>query len=176
MSALSARDLSPAAIPVGTWTVVADACTVTFAVRDKVVGTVHGTFPLTAGTVLTGAHGQVLGAMVALDVAGVATGNAHRDRDLRKPQFLDAAGHPTIVVEAGPTEPGETGWTVQATLSARGASCPIELQVVPTTWDDRQVRVRVTGRLDRTGLGMRVPTFIVGRHLELDVDLVFERA
>ncbi len=176
MSALSARQLVPTTLPEGIWTVVPDACRAAFAVRDKLVSTVHGTFPVTAGTVLTGARGQVVEAMVALDVAGVATGNAHRDRDLRKPQFLDAAAHPTIIVEAGPTEAGETGWTVQATLSARGHSVPVELQVAPTSGGDQQVRMRVTGRLDRAGLGMRVPAFIVGRHVELDVELVFERA
>lgn len=170
-----ARALAPAAIPSGTWTVVPDTCTAAFTVRDKLVATVHGTFPVNAGTVVTDTGGVVVRARMELDVAGVTTGNAHRDRDLQKPQFLDAAGHPTIVVESGPTSPGESGWTVQAELSARGASCPLELHVTTTSVDDDRVRVRGAGRLDRTGLGMRVPAFIVGRHLEIDVDALFER-
>ena len=37
------------------------------------------------------------------------------------------------------------------------------------------VRATVTGTLDRSGLGMRAPSFIVGRYLEIEVDLRFER-
>jgi len=33
----------------------------------------------------------------------------------------------------------------------------------------------VTGRLDRTGLGIRTPTFIVGRMIDIDVRLAFRR-
>jgi polyisoprenoid-binding protein YceI len=169
------HDLSPAAIRSGTWTVVSDACTAKFAVRDKLVATTHGALPIHSGTVVTDEGGNVVRARMELDVSGVTTGNAHRDRDLQKPQFLDAANHPTIVVEASPTSPSTSGWTIQARLSARGASTPVELHVNPTMVSDRQVRVRVTGQLDRTGLGMRVPAFIIGRHLEIDVDALFER-
>lgn len=175
MSPQFASDLAPAELPSGTWTVVPDACTAAFAVRDKLVTTVHGTFPITAGTVVTDTGGVVVRARMELEVVGVNTGNAHRDRDLRKPHLLDATGHPTIVVEAGPTAPRGPGWTVQALLSARGATCPLELHVTTTTIDDQQVRVHATGRFDRTGLGMRVPTFIIGRYLEIDVDALFER-
>lgn len=169
-----AHDLSPAAIRSGTWTVVSDACTATFTVRDKLVATTHGAFPIRSGTVVTDEDGTVVRARMVLEVSGVTTGNAHRDRDLQKPLFLDAANHPTIVVEASRTLASESGWAVQARLSARGASTSVELHVNPTMVSDRQVRVRVTGQLDRTGLGMRVPMFIIGRHLEIDVDALFE--
>jgi len=33
----------------------------------------------------------------------------------------------------------------------------------------------VTGRLDRTGLGIRTPTFIVGRMIDIDVRLALRR-
>lgn len=170
-----ASDLSPAAVRGGTWTAVGAACTAAFTVRDKLVATTHGTFPVITGTVVTDAGGSVVRARMELEVSGVATGNAHRDRDLQKPQFLDASSHPTIVVEAGPTSPSGSGWTVDARLSARGASTPVVLHATPTSVEDHQVRVRVTGQLDRTGLGMRVPAFIIGRHLQIDVDALFER-
>ena len=175
MSRQFAQDLAPAAVAAGTWTIVVPASTATFTVRDKLVSTVHGSLPITSGTVVTEAGGRVVRAIIELHVAGVATGNTHRDRDLHKPRFLDAAAHPTIIVEAGQTEPQDAGWTAEARLSARGASCPLTLEVTPTSVEGERVRVRVTGRLDRTGLGMRVPTFIVGRFVELDVDVLFER-
>ncbi len=175
MSAQPVRRLAPAELAAGTWTAVPDACTAGFDVRDKLVTTVHGTFPVTGGTVLTEAGGTVTSARMELDVAGVATGNVRRDRDLHKPHFLDAAGHPRILVEAGRTTPSESGWTVRARLSARGASCPLELQVAITSADDERVRVRMTGRLDRSELGIKAPVFIIGRYLEIEVDALFER-
>ncbi|HYN29989.1 MAG TPA: YceI family protein [Dermatophilaceae bacterium] len=160
----------------GTWTVVPEASRAAFTVRDKLFATVHGTFPVRAGTVVTDTHGAVVRARMELEVAGVTTGNARRDRDLRKPHLLDAAAHPTVVVEADRVTPSEAGWTVEARLTARGASSPLELRVTPSGADDRQVQVRVTGRLDRSGLGMRVPTVVIGRHVEIDVDALFRRA
>ncbi|GAA5016994.1 hypothetical protein GCM10023258_03040 [Terrabacter aeriphilus] len=175
MSGQAQAAVSPAWVPAGTWVVDPARSTAGFAVRDKLVTTVHGTFAIASGTVITGSDGQVVSAVVTLDVAGVSTGNGRRDRDLLKPRFLDAGSHPTIVVEAGSTATRATGWRVEATLSARGASAPLVLEVVPTSVEERAVRVRATGRLDRTGLGLAVPTFVVGRHVEVEVDLVAAR-
>ena len=111
-----------------------------------------------------------------LDVTGIATGNTRRDKDLRKPAFFDVAEHPELVVRAKSTTAGPSGWQLTATLSARGASCPLDLEVTPTAWEDQRIRVQATGRLDRKGLGMKVPTFIVGRYVDVQVDAVFERA
>jgi polyisoprenoid-binding protein YceI len=166
----------PADVPAGTWTVDGPASTARFSVKDKVVHTVRGSLPVTTGTVVTDADGQVVCARVELDPAGITTGSSRRDRDVQGRHFLDAEAHPSIIVEAETTSTSDGGWAVAARLSARGASCPVDLQVTPVMVDDEHARMHVTGRLDRTGLGMRVPTFIVGRDLELDVDLHFTRS
>lgn len=175
MSSPSGTTVSPARVPAGTWSVDAEASTAAFVVRDKLVTTVRGTFPVTSGRVATGDDGRVVGASVELDVAGVDTGNAHRDRDLLGTRFLDAGAHPTVVVAAGSTSTGEDGWRVEAVLTARGASTPLVLDVVPTSVGPHAVEVRATGRLDRSGLGMKVPTFVVGRYVTVEVDLRFVR-
>lgn len=175
MSERAPAIVSPAWVPAGTWVVDPERSTAGFAVRDKLVTTVHGSFPIASGTVVTASDGQVVSAVLTLDVDGVSTGNGRRDRDLAKPRFLDAGAHPTIVVEAGSTTTRATGWRVEATLSARGAATPLVLEVVPTSVEERAVRVRATGRLDRTGLGIAVPTFVVGRYLDVEVDLVATR-
>ena len=46
MTSQAARDLAPAGIPAGTWSIVPDASTASFTVKDKLVITVHGTFPV----------------------------------------------------------------------------------------------------------------------------------
>lgn len=158
----------------GTWTVVPAESTAAFRVRDKLVGAASGTIPVRGGMVRLGAGGAVESAMVELDVAGIDTGNRYRDRDLRKPHFLSAVEHPVIVVRADRAVAGSVGWQVAATLTARGA-VPVDLAVAVTAVDRRTATVRVTGRLDRTGLGIRTPTFIVGRMIDIDVRLAFRR-
>ena len=173
----------------GIWTVVPETAQAAFRVRDKLVGHAAGTIPVRSGAVRLGPGGDVESARLELDAAAIDTGNAHRDRDLRKPHFLAAADHPTIVVEAGPTPFGGSGWTLPATVAARGATAPVELTVALDTGTGTGtgtdthagagvgpvVTVHVTGRLDRMPLGMRVPAFVVGRIVELDVHLTFRR-
>ena len=148
-----------AGIRPGTWHVVSDVSTARFTVRDKVVGTVHGTLPIRLGT-------------VTLDAVAIDTGNPRRDRDLAKPRLLDTATHPLVVVTAGPSTPGPQGWDLDATLSARGATCPLTLRADPVAEDTAGIRVHVTGRMDRKGLRKTVPTFIIARYLDIDVDLL----
>lgn len=165
----------PQAVAAGVWTIEPARCSARFSVRDKLVGTAKGAIPLLSGTVRLGPAGDVEFARVELDVAGITTGNDHRDRDLRKPRFLSAGEHPVIVVEAGPSAAGSDRWRLGAVLTARGARVPVDLEVTLTAVDEGSAGVRITGRLDRTGLGMKVPTFIVGRMIDIEVDAVFRR-
>ncbi|TQM54544.1 YceI family protein [Humibacillus xanthopallidus] len=175
MSSQADKALRPTAVPAGRWTVGGPASTARFAIRDKLIHTVRGSLPVTGGDAVTDAAGQVVSARVELDAAGIMTGNARRDRDVQGRRFLDAESHPRIVVEAETTTTSGGGWAVRARLSARGATCPVDLEVTPMTIEGERVRMHVTGHLDRTGLGMRVPTFVIGRDVELDVDLDFTR-
>jgi polyisoprenoid-binding protein YceI len=159
----------------GVWTAVPDASRAGFRVRDKLIGHAAGTIPVRSGSVRFGTAGAVESARVELDVTGIDTGNARRDRDLRKPHFLAADDHPTIVVEAGRAASGAQGWSVTATLAARGATAPVDLVVTLESADESSATVTVRGRLDRTTLRMTVPTFIVGRVVDIDVRLVFRR-
>ena len=165
----------PRAVAAGVWTIEPARCSARFSVRDKLVATTHGTIPVRSGTVRLGPAGAVEFARVELDVAGIDTGNRHRDRDLRKPGFLSAQEHPVIQVEAGPSAAGSDRWRAGAVLTARGARVPVDLHVMLTAVDEGSAGVRITGRLDRTGLGMKVPTFIVGRMIDIEVDAVFRR-
>ncbi len=159
----------------GVWTAIPGASRAGFRVRDKLVGHAAGTIPVRAGTVRIGRAGDVESARLELDVIGIETGNAHRDRDLRKPHFLAAEAHPTIVVEAGPVTAGTQGWSMSATVTARGAAAPVDLVVTLESADETSATITITGRLDRTPLRMKAPTFIVGRFIDLDVCLVFRR-
>ncbi|MDN5797651.1 MAG: YceI family protein [Intrasporangium sp.] len=163
----------------GRWALVKDASVARFHVRDKLVSTVHGTFPIEDGVVVVSGEGEITEAWVRLSVAGIATGNAHRDRDVRGPRFLDAEGCPAVVVAVETTRETPTGWEPDAVILARGARAPVDLTVMlvdePRPRPDGPIRVRVAGRLDRRPLAMKVPTFVVGRFLDLEADLRFAR-
>lgn len=163
---------APADLTAGVRHVVASAGHARFAVRDKLVTTVHGSLPIHSGRAVLGTGGALVEAVVELDATAVDTGNARRDADLAKPGLLDTASHPRVVVTAGPTAAGPDGWELSARLSARGAGCPVLLSARVLAAGPEGVRVRVTGRLDRRGLGIKVPTVVIGRYLDLDVELL----
>jgi len=164
---------------VGRWPVVPALCGATFEVRDKLVATVRGSMPIVDGAALVSADGEVADVWVDLSVAGIATGNNHRDRDLQRRAFLDAVSYPTIRVAAQQAAPTPVGWTATAVVTARGCQAPVDLTVEAVAWSSTEssdeVRVHVTGRLDRKPLGIKAPTFIVGRYLDLEADLTFRR-
>jgi polyisoprenoid-binding protein YceI len=132
--------------------------------------------PIEDGVVVVGDDALVSQAWISLSVPGIATGHSRRDADLRKPGLLNAAAHPSarVEVESAQATPGG-GCTARAAVLARGQRAPLDLtaEIVPASAGD--VRVRVAGRLDRRPLGIKAPTFIIGRFLDLEADLTFRR-
>ena len=114
-------------------------------------------------------------AYVEVSVAGIDTGNDRRDKDLRKRGFLDVQNHPVVRVAVTDVTPTSDGWAAEALVHARGRSAPVALTVQPADDGEEGPVVRVTGRLDRAPLGIRAPTFIVGRFVDLDVTLALRR-
>jgi polyisoprenoid-binding protein YceI len=167
----------------GQWSVVPADSQARFHVRDKLVTTVHGSLPVEDGSVVLADDGTVAHAWLSLSVPGIATGNVRRDRDLQKPQFLAAATSASIRVDVETTTPTPTGCTARAVVHARGHSAPLDLTVqapatiygAATDTSAGEIRIRVTGRLDRTPLGIKAPSFVIGRFLEVEAGLTFRR-
>ncbi|QIK74843.1 YceI family protein [Nocardioides piscis] len=168
-------DLASVAALAGHWAADTTACTATFQVRDKLVTTVRGSFPVTGGSAVVRPDGDIGGSWVELDVAGVATGNARRDRDLHKPTFLHLDDHPVVRVEIERAALASHGWTGGGVVRARGEQAPVDLTVVLLERRADEVRAKVTGKLDRRPLGIRVPSLVIGRFLDLDVELTLRR-
>lgn len=161
--------------PAGRWSVAGSVSTARFQVRDKLAWTVRGSMPVESGAVVISPEGEVTEAWVDLSVVGIATGNAHRDRDLCRRGLLDAESHPTVRVAVRQGRSTPTGWTARAVVLARGAEAPVDLLVETVAESGDDIRVRVSGRLDRKPLGIQPPTFIIGRYLDLEADLMFRR-
>ncbi|UUW89578.1 YceI family protein [Pimelobacter simplex] len=159
------------AVATGVWSLDPRTSSARFRVRDKLATTTRGTVPLVGGGAVVDDAGTVTGAFVELDLAGIDTGLARRDAHLRSPGLLGTDEHPVARVETTAVEPTPDGWRARARLRARGGSAPLDLAVRVAEHGAGHVVVHVAGDLDRSPLGMRVPSFVIGRTVHLEVDL-----
>jgi len=109
-----------------------------------------------------------------LDARGIDTGNRRRDKDLRRRRFLATGRWPAITFQASHIQPGETGWTINGTLTVKDTHCPLRLQVTgpaaPVRGD--HVDLHATGRIDRCSAGVTAgPAFLIGHQISLSLTI-----
>ncbi|MGW5707360.1 YceI family protein [Amycolatopsis japonica] len=156
---------------VGTWTVLADRTSATFTVRNFGFRVVHGSIPVSLGSVRVSADGVVVEA--ALDLDKIDTGNAKRDADLRKPGLLAIDAQPVLTFAADRVDEGPDGWTVEGALGARGESCSLTVTATgPVDNGDGTWRVLAGAVFDRRAIGLRAPRFLIGREITIALDVV----
>ncbi len=161
-----------ARVAAGRWSVSDSRTRVGFTVAN-LGRTVHGSVPCAHGEVEVDEAGAPVRVHAELDLEGLDTGIAKRDADLRRPRFLDTDRHPAMTWSSDRLAPGPDGsWTAEGVLSVRGASAPLTVtgRVEAVDPDGGWVRVRAAAVLDRTAVGIRVPAFVVGRRVSIEVD------
>jgi len=137
-------------------------------------GTVRASFAATRGEL--GLAGTIAGSRVSVtvDAASFTSGNARRDRDVRGRRLLDAATYPDITFECDRWRSVGGRWVAGGTVTAHGATVPVDLvveRVVP-----EGTGLRVHGRaehVDRTAFGITGVRGLAGRYLDLEVDAAF---
>ena len=160
----------------GTWTVDTAASTAAFTARGAFGKEVRGTIPVRSGKVEIGGGGRPLTVDALLDLAGVDTGHARRDKDLRGPKLLDAA-HPALRFSSGEVTPTPAGWTITGTLHVKGREVPLTLTATAAGAEAAgAVRVVAVGGLDRRDAGVRAPGFLIGHHVGIEVTATLHRA
>ena len=162
----------PTAPAAGTWTVSDSRTRVSFSV-GHLGRRVHGSVALAWGELRVSADGVPVGVRAELDLAGLDTGVARRDRDLRKPHLLDIDRHPTMSWRADRFSRADDGsWTAHGELRVRGTSAPLAVVGTPESaaLDGTWMRVRARAVLDRTTVGLRVPALIIGRTVQIEID------
>jgi polyisoprenoid-binding protein YceI len=172
------REFLMTVVLAGTWIVDTAATTATFHAVGLGGAKVRGTIPVDAGRIEVGGSGRPLGVDVVLDAAGIDTGHARRDKDLRSRRFLKTDTYPVVRYTASSVTASDTGWTVDGVLTAAGAECPLTLDVRLTTGfpDGGECRVLATGTLDRRALGIKAPSFLVRRTVHLEIDAALHSA
>jgi polyisoprenoid-binding protein YceI len=135
--------------------------------------TVVGTVPVLSGSVQVTADGEPVQVAAELDLAGVETGNARRDRDLRGHRFFHVERGATLHVTAGLARPdGEGRWVLTGELVLHTVRCPVELTAELVSLAGDRAVVRATTSLDRRDVGIDVPQLMVGRRVDVVVDAV----
>lgn len=158
---------------VGTWT-VHEPMIATFSVGN-LGKRVAGTIPVTSTEVDVAEDGTVRGASAELDIAAIDTGHTRRDRDLRKPNLLDLANHPRMTFSSTRLAEHDSGWTVAGLLTVKGTTREISLDATAELQADGTVRLRLTGQLDRTDYGIKAPRFMIGKTVDIDIDITLRR-
>ena len=176
---MSAAELDRAGgvLAAGTWTLDPAASTARFSVRNLGVHRVTGTVPLTAGSVEVDGGGAVVVVTGEADAAGVDTGSARRDADLRAARLLSVGTDRVWTFRGGAAGDGAApgiGGTLRiaGTLRVR-RECAVVWAGVLRREGDGAVRVSATTRLDRRDAGVSAPRVLVGREVDVTLDLLF---
>jgi len=158
---------SPTSLAVGRWTADPAPSTATFRVRS-LGRTVTGNVPITEGTVDVDESGRPRAISGSLDLGSLNTGNPRRDKDLRKPRFLDLDRYPAMTFAADSITASPAGWQVTGTLAVRGTSVRLAGDAAASSHEG-SATVTAHTRLDRRALGIRAPGIMIGHAIDITV-------
>lgn len=159
----------------GTWTVDPAASTVAFSVRNFLINTVRGNFPIQSASVIVGEDHQPSVVSATLDVNGFFTGNTRRDTHIKSAQFFDGMKYPTVGFRSTSiceTSPGE--WRIAGELALRDQVSPLVLTAradAAPGCDRAEVVARA--QIDRRQVGLAAgPSLVIGNSVSVEVSVV----
>jgi polyisoprenoid-binding protein YceI len=131
------------------------------------LGPVRGSLAIKSGTVEVAEPLAASRIHAEIDVASFSTGNAQRDRAVRSPRFLAPDQFPVIAY--GST--GLSGHELAGTLTVRGITRPVRLQVELAEVTPEWFTARASTRIDRTEFGVTAQRGLAGRYLDMTVEV-----
>lgn len=166
----------PAELTVGMWE-LAPGSLARFTVGNLGFKKVHGAVPLENAHVEVQPTGRITAVRALLDFSAIDTGNKRRDADLAKPKLLGTNSFPTMTFQAAMVD--STGRTRQSflngTLEAHGHAIALKLHFTVEQCAPGTLRVRASASFDRADLGIKAPSFMIGRQVEVHIDANFRR-
>ena len=136
------------------------------------LGVVHATFTISSGQLQVADPLSGSSVAVTVDAGSFQSNSAKRDKDVRSAALLDVATHPDITFCSESLRTDTDSWRVSGIVTAHGKAVPVDVvldEVAPATGG-----VRVHGRarhLDRYAFGVTNGKGMVGRYLDLDLDV-----
>jgi polyisoprenoid-binding protein YceI len=150
----------------GTYRLDPDRCTVQFRTAHAFgLGPVHGTFAVREGVIVIGDQPRVT---VSLDPASFTTDNPRRDKQIRSKAFLDVLRYPSMSFASTDV----SGLVVSGTLTAHGTAAPVTLTVTAVSSRPGGLRCRATTRIDRYASGVTTGRGLIGRYLDVELDIL----
>lgn len=158
-------------IPAGTWKLDPSKTTVTVVATKLGFFSIPATLNVSAGTIEIDASHQVTSVEVTIEANSYASKNDKRNDHVRSSDFLNVDSHPELVFRADAVTKTSGGYQADGMVTVKGQASPLQVEVsdVKATGDHGSLRASAT--VDRKAIGVdRMPSFIVGRELQLTVD------
>jgi polyisoprenoid-binding protein YceI len=142
------------------------------------LGVVHATFAITSGEVRVAEPLTASAVTVTVDAGSFQSNSAKRDKDVRGASLLDVAAFPAISFVSDHLLPdGESGrWLMRGRVTAHAHDVSVEVVIDRATPEDDGLRLHGRAEhLDRHAFGITQGKGMVGRYLDLDLDVFAER-
>ncbi|HJX01492.1 MAG TPA: YceI family protein [Terriglobales bacterium] len=169
------------------WQIDPSHTTVAFTVRHFGISNVHGRFTKVSGSAIVDDNDMTKSSVNAtMDVNSIDTGNENRDKDLKSPNYFDAAQFPTITFKSkSVSKNGDNKLKIVGDLTIHGVTKEVTLDVdgpsAPMTQGPNQRRgLAATTSVNRKdfGVGAKASAAMIGEEIkiELDVELTHKAA
>jgi polyisoprenoid-binding protein YceI len=136
------------------------------------LGVVHATFDISAGRLEVADPFAGSSVVVTVDAGSFRSNSAKRDKDVRSASLLDVAAHPEITFRSEAVRRDGDRWRVTGIVTAHGKAVAVEVVVDQVTPQPGGVRMQGSAdRLDRYAFGITKGKGMVGRYLDLDLDV-----
>lgn len=160
------------AVAAGTYAIDPGASRVRFtATHSFGLKPVNGTMTVRDGTITLSPEAGRCAVDARIDAASFTTDSPKRDRDVTSRRFLDAANHPDLMFVSDRLVRDGDRWLLHGSLTVKGVTAPVELEVTSGGADVGGCRFRACARVDR--YAHRVgPRGVIARHLDVELDIL----
>ncbi len=159
--------------PAGTYRIDPQRSQVSYAGRHMFgLGAVHATFAIRVGELRVTEPFTGSSVVVTVEAGSFRSNSAKRDKDVRSASLLDVAAHPDITFRSEALRRDGDTWRVTGIVTAHGTAVPVEVVVDQMALEAGGVRVHGrANHLDRFAFGVTNGKGMVGRYLDLDLDV-----
>ena len=172
---MTADSTTPLQVPApGTYRVDPHRSTLSYSGRHRFnTGTVHATFTISSGEIRVADSLTDSVVTVTVDAASFKSNSARRDKDVKSAKLLDVATYPTIAFVSDRIRDEGDRWIVSGKVTAHGSTVQVDVAVDRLTPDGDGFRLHGRAEhLDRYAFGVTKGKGMVGRHLDLELDVV----
>jgi polyisoprenoid-binding protein YceI len=162
----------------GTYRVDPEQSVVSYSGRHMFgLGTVHATFTVRSGELRVTDPATASTVAVDIDAASFHSNSAKRDKDVTGRSLLDVETFPDITFVSDGVREGAARWLVSGCVTAHGRTVPVEVVVDDVHPEGDGMRLHAhADRLDRHAFGITGSKGMVGRYLDLHMDVFASKA